>query len=255
LSEHNIVFIKWDMNRNVSEPGWPSAVGDPREVWVRYVQGLYRVWGTLGERHPHVAWQSCSGGGGRADLGILRFADQIWVSDNTEPTARLAIQEGFSHIFPANTMEAWVTDMGSADLSLTFRFHASMCGSLGVGGHLIKWSPAQRAEAARWIAQYKQIRHLVQSGDLYRLRSAQTHPFSAVQYVSKDRAESVLFAFRTHVPPPAQLPPLFLRGLDPDARYKVEGIAGARSGMAWMHAGIYVHLNDFESTVRRIRRV
>ena len=255
LSEHNIVFIKWDMNRNVSEPGWPSAVGDPREVWVRYVQGLYHVWGTLRERHPHVIWQSCSGGGGRADLGILRLADQIWVSDNTEPTARLAIQEGFSHIFPANTMEAWVTDMGSADLSLTFRFHVSMCGSLGVGGHLIKWSPAQRAEATRWIAQYKQIRHVVQFGDLYRLRSAQTHPFSAVQYVSKDRAESVLFAFRTHLPPPAELPPLFLRGLDPDAHYQIEGISGGRSGMAWMHAGLYLELNDFESTLRRIRRV
>jgi alpha-galactosidase len=80
---------------------------------VRYVQGLYRVWGTLQEQHPHVIWQSCSGGGGRANLAILRLADQIWVSDNTEPTARLAIQEGFSQIFPANTMEAWVTDMGA----------------------------------------------------------------------------------------------------------------------------------------------
>ena len=70
------------------------------------------MWGTLRERHPQVIWQSCSGGGGRADLGMLRLADQIWPSDNTEPTARLAIQEGFSHVFPASTMEAWVTDSG-----------------------------------------------------------------------------------------------------------------------------------------------
>ncbi len=255
LAQQNIAFIKWDMNRNVSEPGWPSAPGDPREIWVRYVQGLYRVWGTLYERHPHVIWQSCSGGGGRADLGILHLADQIWVSDNTEPTARLAIQEGFSQIFPANTMEAWVTDMGAAEIPLEFRFHVSMCGSLGVGGHLVRWGAARREEAARWIALYKEIRHVVQFGDLYRLRSPQAQPFSAVQYVSKDHSEAVLFAFRTHLPPPAQLPPLYLRGLDPNDHYEVEGVAGARSGSAWMHAGLHVELLDFQSTVRRIKRV
>ncbi|MEI7770608.1 MAG: alpha-galactosidase, partial [Chloroflexales bacterium] len=133
LAEHKIAFIKWDMNRNVSEPGWPDAPGDQRELWVRYVRGLYHIWGTLRERHPQVIWQSCSGGGGRADLGILAFADQIWPSDNTEPAARLQIQEGFSQVFPANTMEAWVTDMGPRYLPLSFRFHVSMCGSLGVG--------------------------------------------------------------------------------------------------------------------------
>jgi alpha-galactosidase len=65
----------------------------------------------------------------------------------------------------------------------------------------------------------------------------------------------VLFAFRTHLPPPAQLPPLYLRGLEPDARYEVEGIDGARSGSAWMHAGLSLELGDFGSTVRSIRRV
>jgi alpha-galactosidase len=256
LSNHNIAFIKWDMNRNVSEPGWPEAPGDQRELWVRYVYGLYRIWGTLRERHPKVIWQSCSGGGGRADLGILQLADQIWVSDNTEPSARLGIQEGFSQIFPANTMEAWVTDMGAEYLSLAYRFHVSMCGSLGVGGHLEHWGAEGRAEAARWIARYKAIRPIVQFGDMYRLRSPQEHPFSAVQYVSKDRSEGVLFAFRTHLPLPATLPPIYLRGLDPDASYEVEGMPGIYSGRYWMHAGLRIELrNDFESTVRSIRRV
>lgn len=254
LSDHNIAFIKWDMNRNVSEPGWPDAPSDPRELWVRYVQGLYHIWGTLRERHPQVIWQSCSGGGGRADLAILRLADQIWVSDNTEPATRLGIQEGFSQLFPANTMEAWVTDMGASYLSPAFRFHVSMCGVLGIGGHLARWSAAQRTEAARWIALYKEIRPIVQLGDCYRLRSPQMHPYSALQYVSKDRAEGVLFVFRTHLQGPAVLPPIYLRGLDPDARYEVEGIPGARSGRAWMHAGLSIPLNDFASSARRIRR-
>lgn len=262
LANHQIAFIKWDMNRNVSEPGWPEAPGEPREIWVRYVQGLYRVWGTLRERHPQVVFQSCSGGGGRADLGILRLADQIWASDYTEPAGRLGIQEGFSQLFPASAMEAWVTDMGPDYLPLAFRFHVSMCGVLGIGGHLERWGAERRAEAAALIAQYKAIRHLVQDGDQYRLRSPQAGPFSAVQYMRKDRGEGVLFAFRAHVPGLAfsehlfaPLPPLYLRGLDPDARYEVEGLPGARSGRAWMHAGLRLDLPDFGSTMRRIRRV
>lgn len=257
LSEHSIAFIKWDMNRNVSEPGWPDAPGDPREIWVRYVQGVYRVWDTLQARHPNVIWQSCSGGGGRADYGILRLADQVWVSDNTDPTKRLGIQEGYSQVFPANTMEAWVTDMALAGtpLSLAFRFHVSMCGVLGIGNDLLRWTADERAEARRWIALYKEIRDIVQLGDQYRLRSPQAHPFSAVQYVAKDRSAGVLFAFRTHLPPPAILPRLRLRGLDSDALFEVEGVEGARSGAAWMHDGVHIELHDFESTVRRITRV
>lgn len=202
LAHHNIAFIKWDMNRSVSEPGWPSAPRDQRELWVRYVQGLYRIWGELRQRHPQVVWQSCASGGGRADLGILQFADQIWTSDNTIATSRLEIQHGFSQLFPAVTMEAWVTDMGPefgvSELPLSFRFHASMCGALGIGANLLAWGEAEREEAASWVACYKEIRPIVQFGDLYRLRSPLDGPFAAVQYVSKDRREGVLIAFRTH---------------------------------------------------------
>ena len=207
------------------------------------------------QRHPQVIFQSCSGGGGRADLGILRLADQIWVSDNTEATARLNIQEGFSQIFPANTMEAWVTDAMADRISLEFRFHASMCGSLGVGGHLLHWSEANREEAAHWIAYYKEIRETIQLGDQYRLRSPQESPYSAVQYVGKDRSEGVLFAFRTHIPDPAQLPVIYLRGLDPDGVYEIEGVPGSRSGLSWMRAGLSIPLKDFQSTVRKIKKV
>ncbi|MGE5373791.1 MAG: alpha-galactosidase, partial [Bacteroidota bacterium] len=205
LSGNNIRFIKWDMNRNASEPGWDSAPGDPRELWVRYVQGVYRVWGMLRERHPQVTWQSCSGGGGRVDLGILRLADQAWVSDNTEPTARLNIQEGYSQVYPACTMEAWVTDSGPDYLPLEFRMHVSMCGALGIGGHLGHWDEDKREQAAYWIARYKEIRPIIQFGDLYRLYSPQQGCFSAVEYVSKDKREAVLFAFRTHKPAVHQL--------------------------------------------------
>lgn len=149
-------------------------------------------------------------------------------------------------------MEAWVTDAQARRVPLQFRFHVSMCGSLGVGGHLPHWTPDERALASQLIDDYKSIRHIVQQGDQYRLRSPQTNPFSAVQYVSKDQRESVLFVFRTHLPDPAQLPVLHLRGLDPEALYTIEGQGAACSGAAWMHAGLFVQIGDLESRMIRI---
>ena len=254
LSEHNIAFIKWDMNRGVSEPGWADAPGDQREIWVRYVQGVYHVWGTLRERHPNVIWQSCSSGGGRADFGILQFADQIWTSDNTEATSRLKIQEGYSQFLPANTMEAWVTDWGKETVPLEFRFHVSMCGSLGVGGNLLEWDQADRESAANCISLYKDIRQVIQFGDQFRLISSQKNNFSAVQYLSNDKAEGVLFVFRTHIPERFNIPMIYLRGLAPDMLYTVEGFDQPRSGKAWMEAGLSVELKNLQSKVLKISR-
>lgn len=255
LTENNIAFIKWDMNRAASEPGWPDAPGDPRELWVRYVWGVYRVWSELRHRHPNVVWQSCASGGGRADLGILRLADQVWVSDNTEATSRLRIQEGYSQFLPAITMEAWVTDWNEGFVPLEFRFHVSMCGSLGVGGNLLNWDEAERTLAAACIRQYKEIRPIVQLGEQYRLLSPQKGPYSAVQYVSQDKAESVLFVFRVHVPEKYNIPHLYLRGLDPEALYSVEGFEGPRSGLAWMEAGMRVELKNLQSKILKITRI
>lgn len=260
LTNHNITFIKWDMNRNISEPGWPTAGREPRELWVRYVQGLYHVWGTLRRKHPQVLWQTCSGGGGRVDLAMLTLADQAWVSDNSDPLARLGIQEGYAHFFPANTMESWVTKgewMGDnhAKLSLTFHFHVSMCGSLGVGANLNFLSAGEKEEAKQCIATYKEIRHIVQQGQQYRLHSAQENAFSAVQYMSDDQQEGVLFAFRTHLPEPAPVLTLRLQGLDPVALYQVEGFEQIKSGRAWMNVDHLLNLPNFSSTMRRIRRV
>jgi len=89
LSENDISFLKWDYNRNWSEPGWPAAPLEmQKEVYVKYVQNLYSILAELREKHPHVEIESCSGGGARVDLGILRLADEAWPSDNTDPFDR-----------------------------------------------------------------------------------------------------------------------------------------------------------------------
>jgi alpha-galactosidase len=255
LAENHIEFIKWDMNRSASEPGWSDAPGDQRELWVRYVRGVYHVWGELRRRHPQVIFQSCASGGGRTDYGILRFADQVWTSDNTEATSRLNIQEGISQYLPAVAMEAWVTDWNEGFVPLEFRFHVSMCGALGVGGNLNDWGPADRKLASECIALYKEVRPIIQYGQQYRLISPQHHDYSAVQYVSTDKSEGVLFVFRVHIPEKFNFPIIRLRGLDPEAMYSVEGQPQVRSGLAWMEAGLTVELKNLQSKVLRIRKI
>ena len=269
LSNHNISFIKWDMNRNASEPGW-DGVEEPRALWVRYVEGVYRVWDTLRQRHPNVTFQSCSGGGGRADIAMLTRADQVWTSDNTEPTARLGIQHGASMVLPASTLESWVTDMesdqmppfggGSTPLNrgkmpLEFRFHVSMCGTLGIGANLLHWDESERQQARALIEQYKAVRPIVQNGELFRLKSPTKGAFSALEYLSGDQGEGVLFAFRTHLSEPVVLPPLRLAGLEREALYQMDGLQGPLSGAALMNAGISLELKDFSSVLQRFYRV
>jgi alpha-galactosidase len=152
-------------------------------------------------------------------------------------------------------MESQVTHMGNPLLPLSFRFHVSMLGALGMSVDLAEWSEEEIAAGAEQIALYKEIRQLVQFGDQYRLLPAQGKTYSAWQYVGKDRAEAVLFAFRTHVREPARIPPIYLQGLDPAASYTVEGFDEVRSGQAWMNIGLRIPHGNFESTVRRIKRI
>ncbi|MCS7072140.1 MAG: GH36 C-terminal domain-containing protein, partial [Anaerolinea sp.] len=112
-----------------------------------------------------------------------------------------------------------------------------------------------RAEAARLIAQYKALRAIIQLGDQYRLISPRTGGFSAVQYVAKDRAASVIFAFRTHLPTPAILPRVYPQGLEPSARYRLDGTDEMRSGLGWMRVGLEVALADFDSALLVLRRI
>ena len=155
---------------------------------------------------------------------------------------------------PAITMEAWVTDWGKDLVPLEFRFHVSMCGSLGVGGNLLEWTPSEREIAANCISLYKEIRHIIQFGDQFRLISPQKNDYSAVQYVSKNKSEGVLFIFRTHIPDPFNIAVIYLRGLEPDWVYEIKGIENSRSGKAWMSAGLKVDLKNLQSKSLKIRR-
>ncbi len=249
-----IDFVKWDMNRGVSEAGWRGAPRDPREVWVRYVQGLYRVWGELRRRHPAVIWENCAGGGGRVDMGMMELTEQSWTSDNTLPAARLQIQEGYSQLFPAATMAAWVTDGGKDVYPLAFRFHVSMAGALGIGGNLLEWSDEEREAARLQLELYKAVRPLIADGDLYRLRSPRSSAISALSYVAKDKRKAVVFAWRRRPDRITREVTLPLAGLAPEALYRAD-TGQTLSGRAWSTRGLCLDLQDMQSVVLQLERV
>jgi alpha-galactosidase len=221
LMEYSIEFIKWDMNRNASEPG--SVAG--KAIWRKHVEGVYGIMDRLRQKYPGLDIQSCSGGGGRIDLGILGRTDQVWTSDNTDALDRIRIQEGYSLAYPARCMEAWVTHAHNHQTGrispLSIRFDVAMRGALGIGASLNELDETELAEYAGYIAFYKRIRHIIQNGDLYRLQRLEEYGASVIQYVLPDGREAVYaVAVREH-----QLgrfrPPAPLKGLNPAAAYVV----------------------------------
>lgn len=241
LSENRIEFVKWDMNRPFSEPGWPAQAGhDPERVWTGHVHGLYAVIDALRAAHPGVDFESCCSGGGRVDLGILRRVEQVWTSDNTDAWDRVKIQEGFAQVYPPQAMVAWVTNspnwLTGRELPLSFRFHVAMAGALGVGGDLLRWTDAELAQAAELIAAYKGIRPVVQRGRLYRLASVLQGAFGASQYVAGD--DVVVLGWWGPQPGEARPGRIRLAGLDAGARYRDTGSGQQHWGAALMAEGL-----------------
>lgn len=258
LSGAPIDYVKWDFNRSFSDAGWP---GDPypQRLWIEHVRGFYELLERLRAAHPNVAFESCSGGGGRIDLGVLGLTDQVWTSDNTDPLDRLAIQHGFSQLHPARVMAAWVTDtpnsLGSERVtSLRFRFISSMAGVLGVGGDLSRWSESELAEARDWVALYKRVRPVVQHGELYRLRPPGDGGLTAVQYVRGE--ETVVLAWLHAQSLGDRQPPLRLRGLDPEGRYEDLATGEVHRGAVLTHHGLATGLRrDLDAAVFHLRRI
>jgi alpha-galactosidase len=261
LSKNDIQFLKWDYNRNWSEPGWPEL--DPQsqpEIYVTYIKNLYGIIADLRRRHPKLEIEDCSGGAGRVDLGIMGLTDQVWASDNTDPFDRLSIQDGFTHAYAPGVMMDWVTDspswVNNRTTSLDYRFLSAMQGSLGIGANLNKWSDAEFADAARMVAVYKRVRQTVQQGDLYRLiRPADPSGRSATFYVSPDKRQAVLFAFLHSSTKFDRQPAIQVRGLDPQKQYRmtpIDAASGAegelQSGAYWMGHGVELPMTgDFQA--------
>ena len=243
IEEGAIDYIKWDMNRPMTEVG--SAGLPPerqREVAHRYVLGLYEVLERLTARYPHVLFENCASGGGRFDLGLLHYMPQTWTSDNTDAVSRLKIQHGTSFVYPPVTMGAHISAVPNHQMGrvtpFALRAGVAMCGNFGFEMDVRKLSDEEREQARQAVARYKAIRPLVQFGDFYRLLSPFEGPETAWMFVSPDGNEALVAYFCTYPDPMAPPARLKLRGLRPEGRYRAAELGETLGGDLLMRHGL-----------------
>lgn len=243
LEEARADYVKWDMNRSLSEVG--NELLPPnrqRELYYRYVMGVYDLMGRFNRRFPKVLFEGCAGGGARFDLGVLNYHPQIWASDNTDGLDRLFIQYATSFCYPPIAMGAHVSSVPNhqthRSIPLKWRCLVAMSGNFGVEADIRKWSLKDRKELAHYIGVYKEIRPIIQFGDFYRLESPYESNRAAWMFVSTDQKDALLFVFQ--VKPPARgekLKSLKLKGLMAGKSYEIQGAGLKISGRKLMEDG------------------
>lgn len=218
-----ISYVKWDANRHVTNVGSQCLPADRQtHFWIAYVKGLYSAYERIRAKYPETMIQLCSSGGGRLDFGALRYHDEFWPSDNTNPLSRIYIQYGTNLFFPAMATASHVSNQTGMVTPLKFRFDVAMSGRLGIELQPKDIVGDDRIFATKAIETYKEIRPLVQFGDLYRLISPyQEGGWASLMYVNKDKSQAVFFAYSTEFHERTKFFECRLNGLDPAKKYKV----------------------------------
>ena len=188
-----IDYFKWDMNRHMSNVGsaaWPED--QQGEIFFRYMKGVYRLFDWFASRFPKAVIETCSGGGGRYDLGMMQQGIQIWTSDNTNPYDRTMIQASALIAYPAATMSCHVSNPHENLRSLDYRYKVAVGGMLGYELNILNMSEEVKREIAAQIAQYKSFEHLMREGDYYCLAAPYEYDYSAYYYAAPDASELLL---------------------------------------------------------------
>jgi alpha-galactosidase len=271
LKEVPVSYVKWDMNRALTETG--SAVLPPdrqRETAHRYMLGVYEMMDRLVSAFPAVLFEGCAGGGGRFDPGILYYMPQIWTSDNSDAIERLKIQYATSLVYPLSSLGAHVSAVPNHQCGrltpLETRGNVAMSGVFGYELDTGALSAEEKETVRQQIEWYKEHRRLIQTGDLYRLKSpfenggtggdtAGNETAWIIVSPGKDRALA-LYARTLAVPNPG-ITVLKLAGLDPASAYRITGkISYTASGELLMQAGIRLPSlwGDFQSCLWELQK-
>ncbi|MEM1401755.1 MAG: alpha-galactosidase [Pseudomonadota bacterium] len=219
LSNNDIAYIKWDMNRDLHQPGGR----DGRVAVHRQTLALYELLERVRAAHPAVEIESCSSGGARADYGILAHTDRIWTSDTNDALDRLRVQKGFSFFFPPEFMGAHVgpfeCHITGRSLSMGTRAGVALFGDMGIEANLLEMREEDRDELAAAVALHKQHRELILGSDLVRL---DLHEYeSGFGIISPDQQQA-MFSYALLESQPNAAPGRFrFRGLDADDSYEV----------------------------------
>ena len=260
LESARIEYVKWDMNRNMTEPfSGAQTPARQKETQHRYMLGLYRVLEEITARFPEILFESCSGGGGRFDPGMLYYMPQTWTSDDSDAAERMFIQYGTSFVYPPCAMGAHVSAVPNHQTGRTTamqtRGDVALGGNFGFELDLSQLSDADAETVRRLIEREKQVRTLVRTGEFTRLLSPFDHPYAAWQFRARDNSEALICAYRLMTRPAT--PHLLLRasGLDESAVY-MDDDGNTCSGAALTRYGLWLHLpGDFTSKVIHLRRI
>lgn len=217
LSVPDISFAKWDCNRYLTQPGSAYLAPDRQShLWIDYVNALYVLMAKTAQTFPDTELMLCSGGGGRVDYGALKYFQEFWPSDNTDPTMRVPMQWDYSYFFPPMAMASHVTHWGHRPMH--FACSVAMSARFGMDLDLNKLSATDKAVCAGAISAYKQIRDVTTFGDLYRLEDPHQNFRGAINYVSGDQSRAVVFAYQLQ---DGTVTPVRPQGLDPARKYTI----------------------------------
>jgi alpha-galactosidase len=245
LENASISYVKWDMNRNMSEIG---SLGLPperqRETAHRYMLGLYRILERITTKFPEILFESCSGGGGRFDPGMLYYMPQTWTSDDTDAIERLKIQFGTSVIYPSAAMGCHVSAVPNHQVGrltpIQTRGVVAMAGNFGYELDITKLTQEEKAEIKEQVKLYKEIRETVQFGDTFRLLSPFESNEVAWMIISKDKSEVVVSYVKQYAEPNKWNKPLKLKGLEENAKYQIVGEDMILGGDELMNIGLII---------------
>lgn len=252
LDSGKIDYIKWDMNRHLSDIYQADLPADQQgEVYHRYVLGLYDLLEKIVDRYPDLLIEGCSGGGGRFDAGMAYYNPQIWASDDSDAIDRLTIQYGTSLVYPQSMMTSHVSvspnEQNGRITPFKTRGIVAMWGDLGYELDLTKLSEEDKKAVAKQVAEYKQIRKVTQYGTFYRLKNAQEGNQCAWETVSPDKNEVVLSTVKVMASAQPYFTKTKLVGLDPNKQYEDQASHQVYGGDELMNLGIYdpVEHGDF----------
>ncbi len=228
FSSGEISYVKWDMNRNISDYFSQDENINAGEVAHKYVLGLYDVMKTLSERFPEILFEGCSSGGNRFDLGILSYFPQIWASDNTDPVCRATIQNGLSYGYPQSVIGAHVSASPNHQTlrrtPLNTRFNVASMGLLGYELNLGDLTSEENKAIKDEITLYKALRDTLQWGELYRGRNFDDSEYTEWTIVAPDKSKAVTILIQNQVKPNMPMRKVYIKGLDPARRYTLKNV-------------------------------
>lgn len=235
----SLAFIKWDCNRTMTNAYSSYLKANQSHLYIAYTEGLYKVLERVRAKYPHVPMMLCSGGGGRADYGALKYFTEFWPSDNTDGAERVYIQWGYSNFFPANTISAHITHWGKQ--SLKFRTDVAMMGKMGYDIDMKDFTPEEVAFSNAAVANYKRLSPVIWFGDLYRLVSPYEENRAVLMYTDTTKTKAVLYAYTMQPRFREPFMPVRLEGLDPAKSYRLKEVnllPGAKSSLS-CHNKVY----------------